>query len=145
MTTATHDTDFYSWTQQQAGLLRQGRLTELDIANLIEEIEDMGRSERRELESRLAVLLMHLLKWRYQPKQRGNSWRFTIKTQRKLAKKVLLENPGFKSTVDNVLADAYDSAQINAVKETRLTPDTFPTECPWTLEQVFDDEFWPDN
>jgi hypothetical protein len=75
---ATYETDFYGWTQQQAHLLKTGCLSSLDVANLIEEIETMGRSEKRELDSRLMVLLVHLLKWKYQPKRRGRSWELTI-------------------------------------------------------------------
>jgi hypothetical protein len=140
----SHDTDFYSWTQEQAALLRQGRVNELDIANLIEEIEDMGRSEKRELESRLAVLLAHLLKWQYQPQRQGNSWRFTIETQRKNVRKVFQQNPGLKSASSASLIDAYDDALLIAVKETRLEPNTFPAECPWSLERILDNEFWPE-
>lgn len=77
-----YDTDFYLWTQQQATLLRQGHFSELDTTHLVDEIEDMGRSEKRELENRLIVLLVHLLKWRFQPDRRGNSWSATMKRQR---------------------------------------------------------------
>jgi hypothetical protein len=139
----SHDTDFYSWTQEQAALLRQGRLNELDIAHLIEEVEDMGRSEKRELESRLAVLLMHLLKWQYQPERRGNSWEGTIRVQRKSLKKVLKQNPGLKPSLSESLWDSYDDARLLAMKKTGLPLKTFPTECPWILERVLDDEFWP--
>jgi len=78
MTAATHETDFYQWTQQQADLLRQGALSALDVENLVEEIDDMGASRARELESRLSILLVHLLKWIVQPERRGNSWRLTV-------------------------------------------------------------------
>jgi len=78
----SYEQDFYGWTQEQAALLRAGRLTDLDIENLIEEVETMGRSEKRELESRLTVLLLHLLKWKYQPNRRGRSWNLTIKGHR---------------------------------------------------------------
>jgi hypothetical protein len=142
--TMSHDTDFYSWTQEQAALLRQGRVNELDVANLIEEIEDMGRSEKRELESRLAVLLMHLLKWQYQPERRGHSWHATIKVQRKSIRKVLKQNPGLKSSLNESLWDSYDDARLFAVKETGFAEATFPADCPWSLECVLDDEFWPE-
>ncbi|CAK0753194.1 DUF29 domain-containing protein [Gammaproteobacteria bacterium] len=142
---STHETDFYSWTQEQATLLRQGRLNELDCANLIEEIEDMGWSEKRELINRLAVLLAHLLKWQYQPERPGNSWRFTVETQRKLTRKVLRENPSMKPLASESLTDAYDDARLIAMKETHLDPDTFPPACPWSLEQTLDNEFWPES
>jgi hypothetical protein len=139
-----HDTDFYTWTQEQAALLRQGRLNELDLVNLIEEIEDMGRSEKRELESKLAVLLMHLLKWHYQPERRGASWEGSICEQRIQAKKCLRENPGLKSKLPDAFSEAYDTARFQAMRETGLKRSTFPDICPWSLEQVLDDNFWPD-
>jgi hypothetical protein len=142
--TMSHDTDFYSWTQEQAALLRQGRVNELDVANLIEEIEDMGRSEKRELESRLAVLLMHLLKWQYQPNRRGNSWRLSIEVQRVKSRRELKQNPGLKHSLPESFSNAYIDARIQAAKETKLVKSTFPDECPWTLDQVLDDEFWPE-
>jgi hypothetical protein len=140
----SHDTDFYSWTQEQAALLRQGRLNEADIEHLIEELEDMGRSEKRELESRLAVLLAHLLKWQYQSQRRGKSWEATVRAQRIQSRKHLKENPSLKHSVDSQLADAYELARLGAMQETRLPLKTFPTECPWSLKQVLDDEFWPE-
>jgi hypothetical protein len=140
----THDTDFYTWTQEQAALLRAGRLSDLDIAGLLEEVEDMGRSERRALESRLAVLLMHLLKWKYQPDRRGRSWELTIKVQRYEVKKELRDNPGLKPSIPTMMTDAYELAQLKAAKETRLLETTFPAECPWDFNQVIDADFWPE-
>ncbi|CAK0753357.1 conserved hypothetical protein [Gammaproteobacteria bacterium] len=140
---SVHDTDFYTWTQEQVALLRAGRVFELDVDNLIEEIEDMGRSERRELVSRLSVLLAHLLKWRYQSDHQSNSWRFTIETQRKNVNKLLRQNPGLKPIMEESVVDAYDDARLLAVKETHLGPSTFPENCPWSLGQIMDDKFWP--
>lgn len=139
-----YEEDFYGWTQEQAALLRAGRLQDLDIQNLIEEVETMGRSEKRALESRLSVLLLHLLKWHYQPSRRGNSWRFTIAEQRLKFQKVLAQNPGLKSEIQTILADAYEYAALKATHETGLRPDTFPSECPWTLEQTTDKTFFPE-
>ena len=144
MIAITHETDFYSWTQQQASLLRQGRLSELDIVNLIEEIEDLGASERRELENRLSVLLMHLLKWGYQPDHRSTSWEGTIRSQRFRLKKCLRENPGLKPRLTDILSEAYKPAIFDAMSETGLKLNSFPTKCPWSVEQVLDDEFWPE-
>jgi hypothetical protein len=140
----THDTDFYTWTQEQAALLRAGRLSDLDIAGLLEEVEDMGRSERRALESRLAVLLMHLLKWKYQPNRRGRSWELTIKAQRYEVKKEIRDNPGLKPSIPIMMTDAYELARLKTEKETRLLESTFPTECPWDFNQVIDADFWPE-
>jgi hypothetical protein len=144
MQTSNHDSDFYTWTQEQAALLRQGRLSEADIVNLIEEIEDMGASERRELENRLIILLAHLLKWMYQPERRGNSWRLTIKNQRFQTKRHLKKNPGLQHDLGDSFEAAYYTASLDAAKETKLDESTFPVNCPWLIDQVLDDEFWPD-
>lgn len=95
MKASNYETDFYTWTQQQAALLKSGRFSEADLENIIEEIETMGRSERRALENRLTVLLQHLLKWEYQPSRRGRSWTLTMRQQRLKFVKVLNENPHF--------------------------------------------------
>lgn len=134
--TAHYDSDFYGWTQEQADLLRSGRLTELDTQNLLEEIEAMGRSERRELESRLQVLFMHLLKWEHQPSHRGKSWQLTIEEQRRKVSRVLSDNPSLKSKLPELMASAYGDAVIGAERETGLERSAFPESCPWTLEQA---------
>jgi hypothetical protein len=139
-----YEKDFYGWTQEQAALLRAGRLTELDITNLIEEVETMGRSEKRALQSRLTVLLVHLLKWRYQPDRRGRSWTLTIEGQRMEFDDVLIDNPGLKPQLSNILSNAYRMAKVNASKETNLDKELFPSDCPWTLQQIIDSEFYPD-
>lgn len=139
-----YEQDFYSWTQEQAALLRAGRLADLDVENLIEEIETMGRSEKRALESRLSVLLCHMLKWHYQPSRRGNSWNHTIIEQRIKFKKVLNENPGLKSEIQKIVNDAYEYALVKASHETGLRSDIFPNACPWTLEQLSDSSYFPD-
>jgi hypothetical protein len=141
----SHDSDFYTWTQEQVALLQQGRLNELDIANLIEEIQDMGASERRELKNRLVILLVHLLKWRYQSNRReyGHSWEFTIREQRIAIGQCIEENPGLKPIIEETNSAAYKIARMGAARETLLPIKTFPTDCPWALDQVLDDEFWP--
>ncbi|WP_263064712.1 DUF29 domain-containing protein [Dickeya dadantii] len=142
--TIRYDNDFYGWTQEQANLLRSGRLAELDIHNLLEEIEAMGRSERRELESRLQVLFMHLLKWEYQPSHRGKSWQLTIEEQRRKATRVLSENPSLKSRLQDIIADAYGDAVIGAERETGLNRGLFPANCPWSFEQAVNPDFYPE-
>jgi hypothetical protein len=141
---SNYDQDFYSWTQEQAALLKAGRLHDLDIANLIEEVETMGRSEKRELQSRLIVLLVHLLKWKHQPVRRGKSWTLTIKGQRMNYDDVLIDNPGLKPQLSDITCNAYRLARVNAAKETKLDLDVFEHECPWTLEQITDESFFPD-
>ncbi len=139
-----YEQDFYSWTQEQAALLRAGRLTDLDVENLIEEIETMGRSEKRELESRLTVLLLHLLKWKYQPERRGKSWNLTIKGQRIEYINVLTDNPGLKSQLETIFKGAYKLALVKASSETGIDEDIFPVTCPWTLAEVTNQAFYPD-
>ncbi|SJM92012.1 conserved hypothetical protein [Crenothrix polyspora] len=139
-----YEQDFYGWTQEQAALLKSGRLHDLDIANLIEEVESMGRSEKRELENRLVILLQHLLKWRFQPVRRGKSWELTIKAQRIDFFKVLRDNPGLKPRLEQCLIDAYQSAIIRAAQETGLNESDFPVVCPWSFEQITDNSFYPD-
>jgi hypothetical protein len=140
----TYQSDFYSWTQQQAALLKSGQFADIDVENLIEEIESMGRSEHRELESRLTVLLQHLLKWKYQPARRGKSWELTIKGQRIRFVKVLKTNPGLKSQLPEILTDAYQLAVLKAAKETRLDESVFPVECPWDLQNIVHADFYPE-
>ncbi len=135
--------DFYGWTQEQAAFLREGKLAELDIENLLEEVETMGRSEKRELDSRLTVLLIHLLKWQYQPIRRGRSWQLTIKGQRINFSETLEDNPSLKPQLDAILKRAYAKSIIKACQETALDEQTFPSDCPWTLSQVLDDNFYP--
>lgn len=137
--------DFYGWTQQQISLLRSRRFNEIDLENLIEEMESMGNSELRELESRLTVLLMHLLKWQYQANLQTRSWVLTIKEQRRRIVKRLQQSPSLKSKLNDVIVDAYDLARGDAADETGLSESTFPIECPWTYTQIVDMEFWPQS
>jgi hypothetical protein len=130
-----YDRDFYAWANEQAALLRAGRLSTADIAHIAEEIESMGRSEKRELTSRLAVLLAHLLKWRFQPERRGRSWQATIREQRSEVADVLADNPSLEARLDELLSNAYGKAVQIAIRETDLPEETFPAICPWTFEQ----------
>nr|VFK15632.1 MAG: protein of unknown function DUF29 [Candidatus Kentron sp. LPFa] len=136
-----YETDFYAWANREAALLRAGNFLAADVENIAEEIESMGKRERRELISRLEVLLMHLLKWQYQPAFRGRSWELTIKEQRKRLESHLSENPSLKSELDQSIADAYGIATIRAEKETGL--DSFPEICPYRFEEIMDDGFLP--
>ena len=120
-----YESDFYGWTQDQAHALRSGRLSDLDIQNLIEEIEAMGRSEKRALESRLVVLLVYLLKWKYQPTRRGKSWQLTCKGQRINFESILDDNPSLKAQLDALLERAYSKAVIDAANETGLDETSF--------------------
>jgi len=143
MLKSLYNSDFYAWTQQQAELLRNQYLSELDFIHLAEELEDMGRSEKRELASRLEVLLMHLLKWQFQPSLRSRSWQLTLKEQRLRLEQHLAENPSLKAFLPEYLTRAYQLAVIGAEKETGLS--TFPSDCPYKLEQIFDSTFLPED
>jgi len=136
--------DFYTWTHRQAKLLRESRFSELDLNTLAEEIEDMGNRQYDQLESRFELLFSHLLKWLCQPAFRGASWRLTIQEQRRKIPKHLRKNPGLKSSLAEIMADAYEDARNSAADETGLPLEIFPTQCPWTGEQALDAEFWPD-
>ena len=139
-----YDRDFYAWTLKNAELIRQGRLSEIDAEHVAEELETMGRSERRELINRLAVLLAHLLKWQSQPNRRGRSWQLTVKEQRRQTARVLADNPSLKSMANELLAEAYGDAVIKAAKETGLDESAFPQNCPFAWDDALDSEFWPE-
>ncbi len=143
MTTATYETDFYQWTQQQADLLRQGALSALDIENLIEEIESMGSSQKNALQSYLFNVLMHMLKWRYQPERHGTSWRYSIRNGRNAIERLLENNPSLVPQLPAFITTEYRRARREAADETGLPLTTFPEECPFTVEQITDD-YWPD-
>jgi hypothetical protein len=140
----TYEADFYTWAHAQAALLRAGQLDQIDLLNIAEELESMGKSQYRALDSRLSILLMHLLKWEHQPERRSRSWQATIKVQRSALKKHLRENPGLKSRIDEAIADAYPDAVNLAIAETSLPEATFPETCPWSFHQAADETFWPD-
>ena len=145
MTTATYETDFYQWTQQQADLLRQGQFNrvDLDLENIAEEIESMGRNQRDAVESYLSNIIMHLLKWQYQPERRGTSWELSIDNGRYQVARKLRNNPSLKPQLSVMVSDEYPQARKNASRETGLPLTTFPEQCPFTVEQITGD-YWPD-
>jgi len=138
-----YDEDFYQWTVRNAELLRAGRVSEADLAHIAEEIEDMGRRERRELLSRLSISIMHLLVWLAQPDRRGNSWTATIRLQRKEIGDLLLEMPSLRRYLAKNLPRAYEYGLVSAVAETGLPAEAFPSTCPFPLDAVLDPEFLP--
>ncbi|MBD1907127.1 DUF29 domain-containing protein [Funiculus sociatus GB2-A5] len=138
-----YETDFYAWTQQQALLLQQQQWTQLDLPNLIEEIESLGKQQRAELRNRLSVLIGHLLKWEYQPERRSRSWLATIRVQRRESLKLLRDNPSLKPYLDEALQEAYENGRDLASGETNLPFSTFPQECPYTLEETLREVFYP--
>ena len=143
MIPTSYENDFYAWTQEQANLLRTGRLNQIDWQNIAEEIEDRGRAEKRQLESRLEILVMHLLKWQFQPNLRSRSWQLTVKEQRLRLETLLQENPSLKSSLDNALEKIYPLATLSAEKETGLS--SFPATCPYTLTELLSPEFLPEQ
>ena len=145
MTTATYEADFYLWTQQQAALLRQGQFNrvDLDLENIAEEIESMGKRDRRSVSSYLQNVLLHLLKWQYQPERRGTSWKLSIRNGRYQIRRLLSESPSLKPQLPAMIAEDYSPARENAADETGLPLTTFPDVCPFTVEQITGD-YWPD-
>jgi len=131
-----YEKDFYAWTQKQAALLRAGKLPEIDSAHIAEEIDSMGRGEKRELISRLAILLLHLLKWEHQPERRDASWEATIAVQRDDIADLLTDNPSVRAGLDAALREAYRKAVLMAVAATGLARGRFPEVCPWGVGEV---------
>jgi hypothetical protein len=137
-----YDTDLYQWTIEQADALRRRAVNELDYDNLAEEIESVGRSERREIRSRLEILLIHLLKWRYQPEKQSDSWRASVSEARQRIEDVLSDNPSLRPFPADALASAYRLATLDkAIRRLELLH--LPHSCPWTIEDVLRDDFWP--
>jgi hypothetical protein len=144
--TTSYDKDVILWSREQARLLRAGRFAELDVEHLADEIEDVGKSEKRELASRMAVLLAHLLKWRNQPENRSKSWRATITLQRRRIALAIKATPSLKAVMRDPdwQEDMWLDALAQASRETGLTPENLPEACPWTMDQASEQDFWPE-
>ncbi len=136
--------DFYAWANEQAGLLRAGKLSEADVEHIAEEIESMGKSEKRELLSRLTVLLLHLLKWQHQPLRRVPSWRLSIANTQDALTDHLEDNPSLRAVIETSIGTSYRRARRDAALETGFQEATFPLDCPWSFNQMMADDFWPD-
>jgi hypothetical protein len=132
-----------AWALENAALLRAGRLEEIDAAHIAEELEDLGKSERRALGSHLRNLVMHLLKWQFQPEGRSGSWRSSIDNARAEIAEILEDSPSLRPAAAERLEQGYGLARRNAISETGLAPTAFPKQCPYSLEQVLSDGFWP--
>jgi hypothetical protein len=143
MTTPDYHTDFYAWAQAQAAALRAKDWAALDIAHLAEEVDELRKTERRRVRSQLRLILSHLLKWRYQPERRTESWRSTIANGRVLVQEDLDDLPTLAGELDELAAKAYPRARHDAAQETSLPLATFPEACPWAITQVLDAKFWP--
>ena len=140
---STYENDIVAWANEQAYLLRSGKLSAIDIEHIAEEIEDVGKSEQRELASRMAVLIAHLLKWQYQPERQSGSWQRTIKEQRKAIARRLKKTPSLNALTHDSewIEDAWGDAVLIAINETRMG--SFPESCPWAIENILSDDWLP--
>ena len=142
--TGLYDTDYAAWADTNAELLRAGRIADADLGHIAEELEAMSKRERRALQSYLEVIVLHLLKWRYQPQLRTPSWRLSIENARQNAEKILLDSPSLQASLDDLLHKAYGYAKRSAVAETGLPGEHFPQACPFAQAQVLDPGFLPE-
>ena len=140
-----YDLDFYAWTQEQARLLRERRWADLDLDNLVDEVSSVGSSEKREIRSRSKRLLTHMLKWKYQPGHRGPSWRRTIREQREQLADIVKTSPSLAEYMKQQATERYLGATVSAAKETGIAIGVFPEECPFTVQQVLDLDFYPED
>jgi hypothetical protein len=143
MTTISYEADIVAWANEQARLVRTGQFELLDLEHIAEEIEDVGKSEQRELASRMTILLAHLLKWQFQPERQGRSWQITIRNQRRAIQLHLTQVPSLKAKLDDAewLEIVWGDAVYQASKETGL--DNFPETCLWLIEDVLSDDWLP--
>lgn len=137
------DDDFALWAAEQGSLLRAGRFDRLDVENVAEELESLGRGDKYQIDNRMEVLLAHLLKWHFQPEERTNSWKATIFEQRYRIGRLLTESPSLKVRPVETLSGSFVIGRYEAIKETGLPEATFPETCPYTIEQILDPDFLP--
>jgi hypothetical protein len=136
-----YETDFYAWTLEQSKLLQTGDFNRLDIVNLVEEIESLGKQQRQELENRLAILIGHFLKWDYQSDRRSKSWKATIREQRRMVQRLIQQNSSLQPYLEEAIAAAYESGLDLVVRETPLDYPDLPENCIYTPDQVFNPDF----
>ena len=139
-----YERDYYPWLEHTAQLIKEGKFSEVDAANLIEEIEDMGRSEKRAVKSNLVVLLLHLLKYKYQPSKRSNSWKASIREHRRRLRDDFQVSPSLKRYFEEVFNECYQDAREQASDETGLPLDTFPVECSFTASESLNSDYLPE-
>jgi hypothetical protein len=133
---ASYDGDFYTWSQEQGRLVREGRWNEVDRENVAEEIESLGREQFNKLESAIRIVLIHMLKWDFQPAKRSRSWALSIKGMRVDLESVLLDNPGLKPRIPEAITRAFRRARIEAAKETGKRESSFPETCPYSFDDI---------
>jgi hypothetical protein len=136
-----YERDFYSWTFEQARLVREGRWEGVDRENVAEEIESLGREQFAKLRSAIRVLLQHMLKWDHQPERRGRSWALSIRSQRLDLEDVLEGNPGLRPRIAEAIEKAYRKARVDAAQETGINEDAFPAQCPYSWDDIVSREF----
>lgn len=141
---AFYERDYYRWLIENANLLRTGRVSEADLDRIAEELEEMGRSERRALASHISVQVSHLLKWQFQSSHRSSSWRGSIQNARSSIQDLLDESPSLRDQLTPLVVSKYPNARFNAANETNLPESTFPDDCPYRLEDLLNVDFWPD-
>lgn len=144
MSSLQHDEDFYAWATDSAACLRAGRWAELDVDHIAEELEDMGKQQKHALAGHLKILILHLLKWRYQPGLRGVSWRLSINNARDEIAELLEDSPSLATKLPEIAARRYAAARNRASLETGLLLETFPAQCPFTVDQLLDANYWAD-
>ncbi len=144
MPAARYDRDFYAWVNEQAALLRAGDLSRADVENIAEELERLGRTEKREFVSRLTALLLLLLRARFQPKRRSPAWKDAISSARGQLLEHLEDNPSLKDKLTEAMASAFRNARRAAIDEAGLDEGVYPLACPWTFEKMVDERFWPE-
>ena len=132
----SYEHDYYSWTLDQARLIREGRIAEADLANIAEELVSLGRSEYNDLRSALARIIQHLLKWDFQADKRSPSWKNSIQVHRVHARQTLRENPGLRHKLDEIVAGAYELGVAFAVEDTGLAHRALPSSCPYTFDAI---------
>ena len=141
--TTLYESDYFKWLEKTLDKLRNQEYEQIDWGNLIEEIETMGRSEKNALESNLIIILLHLLKWQYQPQKQSGSWERSIIEHRRRVRRALQDSPSLKPYLVSILEGSYYEAVKQAKAETKLPLSTFPKACPYLLTSILDDQFFP--
>ena len=139
-----YEQDFCLWIETTANLLKEGQFSQVDIENLVEEIETMGRSEKNALKSNLIIVFLHLLKWQYQPNKRSRSWKSSIFEHRRRLSEAFKNSPSLKPFFANIFAESYQYGRKQASIETGLSLAALPKESPFTIEEILDEDFLPD-
>jgi hypothetical protein len=141
----SYDQDFYAWAMHNAELLRRGKFSEIDAENIAEELESMGKRDKRQLINRSVVLLIHLLKWEFQPEKRSRSWKSSIVEQRRRILQLLEDSPSLDQELDTKLDYVYREAIKQVIIETGMKTTLFPQKCPYSKEQILSDVFYPET